>query len=62
MSENIDVELNQCPDCGGCLEETGEICKDELSYMFMPIKRRYHFKNIIAVIVIKKFIKQYQKD
>lgn len=44
VSENIDVELNQCPDCGGCLEETGEICKDELSYMFMPIKRRYHFK------------------
>lgn len=44
VNENIDVELDRCPNCGGNLEEIGEICKDELSYMFVPIKRRHHYK------------------
>ena len=31
------------PSCGVNLTQTGEICKDETSYRFVPIKRRNHF-------------------
>lgn len=43
INDNINYELDKCPCCGGKLIETGEICKDELSYRFVPIKRRNHF-------------------
>ena len=43
INENVKYELAKCPCCGGQLEEIGEICKDELSYRFVPIKRRNHF-------------------
>ena len=43
INDNVDYELENCPCCGGKLIETGEICKDELSYRFVPIKRRNHF-------------------
>ena len=39
----MDFKLEKCPCCGGKLTEMGEICKDELSYRFVPIKRRNHF-------------------
>lgn len=43
INDNVNFELENCPCCGGKLTETGEICKDELSYRFVPIKRRNHF-------------------
>ena len=43
VNDNINYELENCPSCGGTLTEIGEICKDELSYRFVPIKRRNHF-------------------
>lgn len=43
INDNVDFELEKCPCCGGKLSEIGEICKDELSYRFVPIKRRNHF-------------------
>lgn len=43
INDNVDFELENCPSCGGELTKTGEICKDELSYRFVPIKRRNHF-------------------
>lgn len=43
INDNIKYELEKCPNCGGNLEEVGEITKDELSYRFVPIKRRNHF-------------------
>ena len=43
INDNVDFELENCPCCGGKLTEIGEICKDELSYRFVPIKRRNHF-------------------
>ena len=43
INDNINYELENCPNCGGTLTEIGEICKDELSYRFVPIKRRNHF-------------------
>lgn len=41
-----DLEIHtlvSCPECGENLIETGEICKDELSFRFVPIKRRHKF-------------------
>lgn len=43
INDNVDYKLNDCPNCGGDLTVSGEICKDELSYRFVPIKRRNHF-------------------
>lgn len=43
INDNVNFELENCPCCGGELTETEEICKDELSYRFVPIKRRNHF-------------------
>lgn len=43
INDNITYELEKCPCCDGVLEEIGEVCKDELSYRFVPIKRRNHF-------------------
>lgn len=43
INDNVDFELENCPYCNGELTKTGEICKDELSYRFVPIKRRNHF-------------------
>lgn len=43
INNNVDFELENCPCCGGNLTKTGEISKDELSYRFVPIKRRNHF-------------------
>lgn len=43
ITENKKHELKACPKCNGELEEVGEICKDELSYRFVPIRRRHHF-------------------
>lgn len=44
INDNVTYELEKCPCCDGDLEEIGEVCKDELSYRFVPIKRRNHFK------------------
>lgn len=43
INDNVDYTLDECPCCNGYLEEIGEICKDELSYRFVTIKRRNHF-------------------
>lgn len=43
INDNVIYEMEKCPNCCGELLETGEICKDELSYRFVPIKRRNHF-------------------
>lgn len=43
INDNVTYELEECPCCNGTLEEVGEVCKDELSYRFVPIKRRNHF-------------------
>ena len=43
INDNVNYELDKCPCCNGELVEIGEICKDELSYRFVPIKRRNHF-------------------
>lgn len=43
ITDDVKHELEECPCCGGKLIETGEINKDELSYRFVPIKRRNHF-------------------
>lgn len=43
INDNEKHELSECPNCGGDLSEIGEITKDELSYRFVPIKRRHHF-------------------
>ena len=43
INENENHELKECPTCKSSLEKVGEITKDELSYRFVPIKRRHHF-------------------
>ena len=43
INDNVSYELKEGPSCGGILTQTGEICKDETSYRFVPIKRRNHF-------------------
>ena len=43
INDNVNHELEECPSCGGNLTQIGEICKDETSYRFVPIKRRNHF-------------------
>ena len=43
INDNVEHILEKCPCCDGSLKEIGEICKDELSYRFVPIKRRNHF-------------------
>ena len=43
INENEKHELRECPNCKGSLKEVGYITKDELSYRFVPIKRRHHF-------------------
>lgn len=43
INDNVKYELDSCPCCNGELEEIGEVCKDELSYRFVTIKRRNHF-------------------
>ncbi len=43
INDNVNYELEKCPCCEGKLEEIGEVVKDELSYRFVPIKRRNHF-------------------
>ena len=43
INDNVEHTLDKCPCCAGKLEKVGEICKDELSYRFVPIKRRNHF-------------------
>ena len=43
INDNVNYGLDVCPFCGETLTEIGEICKDELSYRFVPIKRRNHF-------------------
>ncbi len=43
INDEITHTLNECPNCNSSLELTGEICKDELSYRFVPIKRRHRF-------------------
>ena len=43
INDNVSYELKEGPSCGVNLTQTGEICKDETSYRFVPIKRRNHF-------------------
>lgn len=43
ITDNVEYTLEECPHCHQKLKEIGEICKDELSYRFVPIKRRNHF-------------------
>lgn len=44
ITEDIDYTLEECPCCHGKLEEIGEVSKDELTYRFVIVKRRNHFK------------------
>lgn len=57
INDNVEYTLDKCPCCNGNLEKIGEVCKDELSYRFVTIKRRNHLN---VYIVIKKFIKVFQ--
>lgn len=43
VTERVNHEPGECPDCGGKLEKIDEIYKDELSYKVVPIKRRHVF-------------------
>lgn len=43
INDHVSYELESCPCCNGKLTEIGEVTKDELSYRFVPIKRRNHF-------------------
>ena len=43
ITEDIEYALEECPCCHGKLEEIGEVCKDELTYRFVTVKRRNHF-------------------
>lgn len=43
INDNVIYELEKCPCCNGELIKTDEICKDQLSFRFVPIKRRNHF-------------------
>lgn len=43
INDNVEYTLENCPCCHGKLESIGEVCKDELSYRFVTIKRRNHF-------------------
>ena len=43
INDRVIHKLDKCPCCDGELLVTGEIYKDELSYRFVPIKRRNHF-------------------
>ena len=42
MDENASAPIFLIDD--GSTDKTGEICKDELSYRFVTVKRRNHFK------------------
>lgn len=43
INEEIEHKLTKCPGCGGVIEKTGVVEKDELSYRFVPIKRRHKY-------------------
>lgn len=43
INDEISYTLENCPYCNSSLEITGEISKDELSFRFVPIKRRHKF-------------------
>ncbi len=43
INDEVIHALDECPNCNSSLEITGEIFKDELSYRFVPIKRRHRF-------------------
>ena len=43
INDVVEHNLNACPTCGGKLTIEGTICKDELSFMFVPIKRRHKY-------------------
>ena len=43
ITEDVEYTLEECPCCHGKLEEIGEVCKDELTYRFITVKRRNHF-------------------
>ncbi len=54
INDEVIHTLDKCPCCGGKLEETGEISKDELSYQFVTIKRRHYFKEYVCTSCHKK--------
>lgn len=54
VNDNVYHNLDKCPCCNGKLHEIGEICKDELSYRFVPIKRRNHYTEYICENCHKK--------
>lgn len=43
INDEVKHELSKCPNCGGEIVEIGQIEKDELSYRFVPIKRRHKY-------------------
>lgn len=49
VTENVYHECEVCPHCGGMLEKTGnEICKDELDYEVVVIRRRHHYPEYVC--------------
>lgn len=43
INDVVEHTISKCPDCGKNIIRTGVKEKDELSYMFVPIKRRHKF-------------------
>lgn len=43
VNDVVEHNLTKCPDCGGTIIKKGVIEKDELSYRFVPIKRRHKY-------------------
>lgn len=49
VTEDAYHEYEVCPHCGGNLEKTGEeICKDELDYEVVVIRRRHHYPEYVC--------------
>ena len=48
VTEDVYHECEVCPHCGGELEKTGEICKDELDYEVVVIRRRHHYLEYVC--------------
>lgn len=56
VTEDVYHEGDTCPDCGGELQKTGEeVCKDELDYEVVVIKRRHHYPEYVCIKCGRKF-------
>lgn len=66
VTEDAYHEYEVCPHCGGNLEKTGEeICKDELDYEVVVIRRRHHYPEYVCQNCgqkIRRKIPEYLKE